>query len=449
MPCKWKTLAVLCMAVFLFAGCVPFANQNINELLHAPALGQGIADIQKVLADYLGESPQYKFPKEGEWRSPYVLTDLDGDGNDEAILFFSTAGSNIPGRVSNNVYIALLAQHDGQWSVVQETQGPDSELASVVVASLYADDTKQLILGFASTTSLTSKTIMLYSYENEKVNEVLLEGQFTKFLLGDFTGTGRSDIALVSAAEESLQLNFLSGITTETGEKTYGYVQTTVALQKLFETCEALTPSRGPDGERLLVVDGKMKNNTLLISQILYLSGSSGGFYTLDDSSGASTEFANKTSRSSTLLISRDIDGDGMIEIPVDWQDNTGEKEVTLTNDYKLQYVEWVNFLSDEPQPKQFGVLDVGRGIYVRLPAAWQEALYSGRYRMEEGARRSLWKVVDVRTGEVLMELRTLSSAEIPPGESKRIPGEVNMYVFPGNNINVADSSQINVTTLI
>lgn len=434
----WQFACMALLAVLLLTGCAPFTTQNINELLRAPAMGQGIADIQNALKEYLGETPQYKFPKEGELRSPYVMADLDGNGEQEAVLFYTLAGG-----ATTNVYVAVLAQTDGHWKVMQNVEGSASDLASVEVANLFGDNTRQLVVGFSGST-LVTKTLVVYIYEDTALLPTRV-GLYSRFILGDFTGTGRNDLAIVSTIEElgGLKLDFLSGAYNEEGAKVFSYQQNSVELVKAMESCEALHPSRGPNGERLLVVDGKTIGS-VMISQILYLSGSGEGFYGLG--LGEAANFANETGRNSSLLISRDIDNDGMVEIPINW----GSASVQANAEqYKLQYIEWVNFFGEEPETKQFGILDASRGIYVRLPESWQQEIRKGRYAVQDGAEQGFWKIGNVYTGEVLLEVRTLATAEIPPGENKRIPGVANMYVFPGSTVNTAQRNQINVVTLM
>lgn len=425
---KARLCCLLLLAVLLFSGCAPFSLQNINDLLRAPALGQGQGEIQKALKEYLGEEPQYKFPKEGEWRSPLVMADLNGDDTQEAVLLYSLTSN------SNTMYIAVLEQVEGNWEVKDIEEGIYPDVASVEVANMFADGSRQLIVGF-TTATMAAKTLVLYQYAGAQLLPKTA-GNYSNYLLGNLTGTGRMDIAVVSPLEEvgGLTLDFLTGTVTAAGEKDFTKLQKTVELNKNFKTCEGIYPGKNPSGDSVLVIDGK-NTADVLISQILHYSSRGEGFYDMGDSA----EIAAETARLSSLLRSKDINNDGMVEIPVQAQSTI----VPASLQSSLSYVEWINFLGDTPALVQYGVLDSEKSFYIRLPSEWQ-----GYAVVAEGKTTDLWLVKDSRTGEVLLELRHLEAGELPPGESKRVPGSSDLYFFPKSTVSAVEKLQITVTVL-
>ena len=82
-------LALLLVSVLL-AGCnaLPGENLQVEELLRAPRLSGDYGAVQTALNDWLGESAQLKYPMQGELLSPFLLQDLDGDGQQDAQEFF-------------------------------------------------------------------------------------------------------------------------------------------------------------------------------------------------------------------------------------------------------------------------------------------------------------------------------------------------------------------------
>ena len=84
---------VLCtLLCFVLCSCqtVLPANEKaqVEELLRAPKLSGDYGALQTALNDWLGESAQLKYPIQGELLSPFVLQDLDGDGQQDAQEFF-------------------------------------------------------------------------------------------------------------------------------------------------------------------------------------------------------------------------------------------------------------------------------------------------------------------------------------------------------------------------
>ena len=88
-------------------------NVQVEELLRAPRLPGDYGALQNALNEWLGESAQLKYPMQGELLSPFLLQDLDGDGQQDAAVLYTTAQSS-------NVCIAFLQKNAaGVWQVHQ------------------------------------------------------------------------------------------------------------------------------------------------------------------------------------------------------------------------------------------------------------------------------------------------------------------------------------------
>ena len=128
-------LALLLVSVLL-AGCnaLPGENLQVEELLRAPRLSGDYGAVQTALNDWLGESAQLKYPMQGELLSPFLLQDLDGDGQQDAAVLYTTAQST-------NVCIAILQRDDtGAWQVRQSVEGLADTVENVRLAQLRAGD---------------------------------------------------------------------------------------------------------------------------------------------------------------------------------------------------------------------------------------------------------------------------------------------------------------------
>ena len=94
--------------------------------------------------DWLGESAQLKYPMQGELLSPFLLQDLDGDGQQDAAVLYTTAQST-------NVCIAILQRDDtGAWQVRQSVEGLADTVENVRLAQLRAGDDCQLVVGYVA-----------------------------------------------------------------------------------------------------------------------------------------------------------------------------------------------------------------------------------------------------------------------------------------------------------
>ena len=85
-----------CGLLGLLPGCsFPMTdNMQVEDLLRAPRLSGDYGALQSALNAWLGESAQLKYPMQGELLSPFLLQDLDGDGEQDAAVLYTTAQSS-------------------------------------------------------------------------------------------------------------------------------------------------------------------------------------------------------------------------------------------------------------------------------------------------------------------------------------------------------------------
>lgn len=425
-----KRFSALLAAVYLmvlFSACSGFGVQNVNDLLRAPALGDGAEEIQKALVSYLdGQEPQYKFPKAGDWRSPLVRTDLNGDGVEEAIILYSVADTAVDR--GNYVYMALLSQQEGSWQVIHDVPGLSSEVESLEVADLLGNSGRQLIVGF-TTSNFNRKTYGLYTMEDNKL-QLWYKADYSRYEIGDFTGQGKNDLVVVSSDDVpgNLQLQY---IPTENGS--FAPPQEPVNLERNFLSCAGITPSLGPNEQRIIIVDGFMEKG-LLYSQFVYFNGER--FYTVDDS-GA---LRGASARRNSLLLTRDIDSDGYAEIPL----RVSEIQ-TPGGDKRLEYIEWVDFTNREEEPvvKQFGMLDSDRAVYIRLPDDWRSKTV-----VSDGEQKGEWQILRRESKTPLVSLKVLESGDTLPVGAQRVLGSVNSYLVVANSVSEEDRAMIEMVQM-
>ena len=93
-------------------------NMNVESMLSPPRLTAEQEQIyQALLSDVGGAQISLKYPKSGEHLSAFTVADLDGDGSDEAIVFFDS-GRTV--AEENPLRYCLLGQQNGKWKALKE-----------------------------------------------------------------------------------------------------------------------------------------------------------------------------------------------------------------------------------------------------------------------------------------------------------------------------------------
>ena len=355
---------LLCL---LLAGCsMPGEPVQVEELLRAPRLSGDYGDIQTALNDWLGESAQLKYPLQGDLLSPFLLQDLDGDGRKDAAVLYTTAKSS-------NVCIAILQRNNADaWQVRQSVEGLADTVENVRLAQLQPGNAVQLVVGYMAAQG--DHYLAVYSYENGEL-ATILEQQYEQYLVEDITGGGNQDLILMSTLEDGgVQIELL----TVDKEGSFQQVAVMGLSANRFAGCASVAAGMGADGKHYLVLDGwtGISGNNLA-SVLLHFDEDT---QQMVPASQISTERLYTASlRNVPGLVSRDLDGDGIVEIP------TQPEEAGLLNmsqGRRMDFIVWMDYTSSHPE-KSFGLLDEETNCYIELPMEWEGNLKltdSGQY---------------------------------------------------------------------
>ena len=380
---RWLACVLLCL---LLAGCsMPGEQVQVEELLRAPKLSGDYGDVQTALNDWLGESAQLKYPMQGDLLSPFLLQDLDGDGRQDAAVLYTTAQSY-------NECNAILQKDDADiWHVRQNVEGLADTVESVGLAQLQPGDATQLVVGY--TAAQGDHYLAVYSY-TDGVLSTILEQQYQQYLVEDITGGGNQDLILMSTLEDGgVQIELL----TVDKEGSFQQVAVMGLSANRFAGCASVAAGVGADGRHYLVLDGwtGISGNNLA-SVLLRFDEDTQQMVPADQ---ISTEKLYTASlRNVPSLVSQDLDGDGIVEIPTQ-PDEAGL--LNMSQSRRMDFIVWMDYTSPHPE-KSFGLLDEETNCYIELPMEWEGNLKLTDSEQYDGA-------VELRTvdeDQLVMTLR-------------------------------------------
>lgn len=380
---RWLACVLLCL---LLAGCsMPGEQVQVEELLRAPKLSGDYGDVQTALNDWLGESAQLKYPMQGDLLSPFLLQDLDGDGRQDAAVLYTTAQSS-------NVCIAILQKDDADiWHVRQNVEGLADTVESVGLAQLQPGDATQLVVGY--TAAQGDHYLAVYSY-TDGVLSTILEQQYQQYLVEDITGGGNQDLILMSTLEDGgVQIELL----TVDKEGSFQQVAVMGLSANRFAGCASVAAGVGADGRHYLVLDGwtGISGNNLASVLLRFDEDTQ----QMVPAVQISTEKLYTASlRNVPSLVSQDLDGDGIVEIPTQ-PDEAGL--LNMSQSRRMDFIVWMDYTSPHPE-KSFGLLDEETNCYIELPMEWEGNLKLTDSEQYDGA-------VELRTmdeDQLIMTLR-------------------------------------------
>jgi len=319
--------------VFILIGCFLTGctiGSGIDTYLNPPKLSEQHEQIYNALIKAEGSKINLKYPKSGAYLSAFVVADIDDEPTDEAIVFYEK--TSITGNDVSTLRINFLDQKNGKWESVHDFSTGGTEIERVFISKLGTSQRKNVILGIGNQAEKSAQLFFYDSKTNMTENPQQL-GNYSIMDIRDINNDNQNELLMINSIPTGniAQLKWLdtdnilvSGPQLALSENSNEIVQ--LIYGKLNHDITAV------------YIDSYINTNTI-ITEILYPETHDGTIYlkSLPIVNGE-TGPINKTIRQSSLT-SKDIDGDGTIEIPINsvfkgYEEKLETEQIPMTNWY-------------------------------------------------------------------------------------------------------------------
>ena len=366
-----KALAALTVCVLL-GGCSLFSP--VRELLAVPSFSAQNEALKHAFESDYGKNVQYKSPISGQYLSAFVVADLDADDADEALVFF------LPDAFTTTVHVGILDYTDGAWQRTGELEGGGSDVYSVETIDLDGDGMQEVILCWSTLES--SRVMSVYGCSKAPFSLLRLsENPYNAKLAADLDGDGSIEI-------------FTINLSSAGGGQT--------AQARVLDKCELDSKVSGYGGMFLERTDtgsvlyaDAYKGESQMITEVLCWDAQTSTMQLplLDEET-----LTNEQTWRSTAIPCRDVDGDGVPEIPCQREtlDRSELWESEERLDRQLYVTQWCAFRDGELVPK-LETLVHGTQWQFTVPDAWR-----GRFtvRVDQDADKWDFYQTDPATGD-------------------------------------------------
>ena len=368
-----RRLIILLCTVLVLTGCsgMPSRN-NITNLLSAPKFSQTESNIVEAIADHIGENITLRYSQSQGYSSPVQLIDIDGDENDEAIVFYYAPNKG------TNIRMAVLSYSGERWNIVSDKEGLGTEVFYFDTAEFKQLENRQLLVGYLSS-NIDENFFVTYFTDSEKNIPDYVE-RCQDIVVGDVNYDGYSDIILTNrTADGRIRLRSLafedSGTYKVVGTRLLRYYNIDITQLKAAQSVK---------GETVLYADYRDDYNQMHTEAVVFRDG--GKMYDAFASTVVSKQWEYNTD-----LNCVDIDGDGYLETPsVIHTEHTEDPEI-------LKTVEWTDYIPEQPQRKCIGIYDTHNDMFVAYPDSWQDNVTTS-YGSDS------WQIVRRQTEENLQQ---------------------------------------------
>ncbi len=396
-------VAALLLSLTL-SGCGSFHFEFDPERLYAlPELPAKYTELNAQINAVLEDGAEYAAPTSGTNIQPVQLTDLDGDGQQEAVAFFRKAEDEKP------LKIHIFSANGDSYVRSAVIEGSGAAVNSVVYSDLDGDGRTELIVGWRVNAEL--QALSVYALPPGGPRELLRSVSYVRYSNADLNGDGLQELVVLRSDEEGegvadyydwkngslapqspARISVTMAELSQQGRLSAGTLQGGVPA--LFVT--GVTEQSGAVTDILAVRNGELTN--IVLSEATGVSGEIAPFYS---------------------LYPMDINNDGLTEVPFPVFAGTEGAQT-------LQRVDWRSYGLDGVGETVAGTYHcVEDRWYLQLPEAWV-----GRVQAERSGssvESSVTFYVQSETGErgaTILRITALSGSgrEIRATRGNRFP---------------------------
>ncbi len=315
-----KIIAILLITVvcLTLSGC-DFNIASVDSLMRPPKLSGDSSLLQEAFENSVNysESVIMKTPMSGDNRSSYLFYDLDNDETQEAFVFYSDPA------VEEVAYVSAFKKIDGNWSCVSNIKGRGEDVYEVSFADINGDGIKEIVISWNSTTqvelanfsdfgSSRNRTMTIYSYNGSSFTLIKTE-VFTKAFIDDLNGDNADELFVLNIDLSNQTKNTVGRIISF--NSAYKVVnEEEFAITGMLEILNVVTDNYISNDEvhTRLYIDGLI-SETGVLTEVIDITHSDFAIkLPLYESNVSEAPLTLRDVRTN----SRDIDNDGIVEIP-------------------------------------------------------------------------------------------------------------------------------------
>ena len=352
MQVKWIRkglfLGGLCAMALLLSSCM--FNASPESLYELPQLPEEYTALRSQIDAILADGAENAAPVSGTNIQSVQLTDLDGDGVEEAVAFFRKSTDEKPLKI----YI-FSAQEDA-YEQVAVIEGSGTAIYSIRYVDMNNDGMKEILVGWRISPEF--QAIGVYSLKNYEPVPLMFS-LYTRYEVLDFDGDEEHELVLIRSDEGNPIAEYYDW----EGEGLQAECETSLSMTMAELRSVDIGTLR--DGEPALFVTG-VAEDTRSITDILTYKQETMVNIVRNESTGVTSEIFRYVSLDPT-----DIDGDGVTEIPV---------PVVLPTSAGTSDVYWeIYWRNYDASGRAEDVLatyhNVSEGWYLVLPDDWENKI--------------------------------------------------------------------------
>lgn len=292
---KIRIFAVLLAVILLLAGC---SFRTVNELYSLPKRSKGYNNLQSVIQSVMN-GWEYSAPLSGEHQQTMQTADLDGDGDNEYLLFAKSNSAEKPLRI-------FIFSGDGKEYWLQDTiELIGSSFDQVAYVKIQNGKGVQLVVGHQVSDQVL-KSMSVYQMADGEI-ERIFTASYSRFLCCDLDKNGLSEVFVIHPDVENA-----SKCVAELYGSRNGIIERSqeVSLSASADSIKRIVFGSLNDGPAAVYVASGLDGNAVITDVCALLDGQLTNV-SLSAESGTSVQTIRNY-----YVYADDVDGDGVLELP-------------------------------------------------------------------------------------------------------------------------------------
>lgn len=310
---KKYLFGIIVLMILIFSSVVVsnFNIESVESLLRPPKNAGENAEIQMAFEESVADQYSLRSPLSGDYRSSFILVDLNDDGEEEVVVFYNKSSA------VETIRMNILHLTNGEWKSIADFESFHSDVHMVDFADLYGDGNKEIIVGWSAYDQELNKTLCVYKIDfsqQEHMIDKVFSKKYADYMVCDIDNDSKSDILLFektsNAPIRGIKASYLNFKTKRV------YISGEYVLDPNINSVVSVCFDNDPvNNFKRFYVDG-YKADSGITTDVFYWNNNEKNFNRFNnDKSVSLVTLASRT----TNVCCSDIDSDSLIEIPFEF----------------------------------------------------------------------------------------------------------------------------------
>lgn len=344
---KILTMLMLLVTVLALSGCV---TMTVDQMYALPKRSTKYFDLQTAI-DNAMNGLEYAAPTSGENQQTVQMADLNGDGEDEYLLF--TRGSG-----EKPLKILIFGRSGDNFTLIETIESLGSAFRLVEYMNMDEHPGVELIVGRAVSGQVMG-AVAVYTFSEGQAQQ-LMSVSYSQFVTADLDGNGLGELMVISQAE-----------TEGTNGVAFLYSYHSGTMVRSAESSLSAPPERI---KRIMVSGMSGKIPAVYVASAVEENAIITDVFALKDDLFTNVSFSNESGTSIQTLRNHyvyadDIDEDGELELPSLMTMTSGRQRLGDTMQYLIRW--YTMALDGSEVDKMYTFHNYDAGWYITLDSQW------------------------------------------------------------------------------